>query len=48
LEEFLTAQALHLAKGFLDDAPIGNGLFEPFILLLLWRPDKLMTFGQLN
>ena len=33
-EELLTAQALHLAKGFLDGAPIGNGMLEPFILLL--------------
>ena len=34
MEEFLTAQALHLAKGFLDGAPIGNGLLEPFELVL--------------
>ena len=34
LEEFLPAQPLHLAKGFLDAAPIGNGLLEPLVLFL--------------
>lgn len=33
-EEFLAAQALHLAKDVLERAPIGNGLLEPLILLL--------------
>jgi hypothetical protein len=30
LEELLPAEALHLAEGLLDRAPIGNGLLEPF------------------
>ena len=34
LEEFLTAEALHLAEDLLDRAPIGDGLLEPIILLL--------------
>ena len=34
LEEFFPAEALHLAEGFLDGAPVGDGLLEPLILLL--------------
>src|SRR5437867_11093075 len=33
-EELLTAEALHLAEGFLNSAPIGNRLLKPLILLL--------------
>jgi hypothetical protein len=33
-EELLTAEALHLAEGFLNRAPICNRLLKPLILLL--------------
>ena len=33
-EELLPAEALHLAEGFLNRAPIGNRLLKPLILLL--------------
>jgi hypothetical protein len=34
VEEFLPAEALHLAESFLDSAPISNRLLKPLILLL--------------
>jgi hypothetical protein len=34
LKELLAAEALHLAKGFLEGPPISDGLLKPLILLL--------------
>ena len=37
-EEFLAAEALHLAKDVLERAPIGYGLLEPDIPLVAGPP----------
>ena len=34
VKEFLPAEALHLAEGFLEGPPIGDGLLKPLILFL--------------
>jgi hypothetical protein len=35
---------LHLANGFLDGAPIGNGLLEPVILVFYSAKDIVVDY----